>query len=242
MKKETISNPGNERYINEDSFIIIEFPDDSCLAAVADGMGGESCGDIASKIVIEGIEKLFDYKLCSEKSYFLNLFKELHKKITSIAKEKFELQGMGTTLVVAYISKDIVYWANVGDSRLYLYTHGNLVRITSDHNVPGILLKDNAISEEQAFLHPLKNHLLKYLGGRYIEPNKNNEPDIGNFNILKGDRLILCTDGLHSEIRNKQIASILSNSNDLKQTVESLNSAALEAGGKDNITIIVIEI
>ncbi len=235
MENSGFTHPGYKRENNEDNFFTERFPDDSCLMAVADGMGGERAGEVASKIAVQCLEK-FDPGADIE-SGIHDLIIESNLKILEYVEERPELFGMGSTMTIAYATKKKVHWTHVGDSRLYLFQKGRLLCITSDHTIPGILLKENEITEEAARRHPMKNMLLKCLGCKdYCEP------DTGSFRVLPGDVLIICSDGLYGEITSEEMLSILESNWDIDKTVQSLAGAALDSGGSDNVTVVGLRI
>jgi PPM family protein phosphatase len=156
-----------------------------------------------------------------------------------IQKRSFEdpsLEGMGTTLSVVLIRNEKAYWIHVGDTRIYLFRDGRLSQITEDHTVPQLLVKDGEITKEAARVHPLHHVLLNCIG-----PDED-EADQGNFSVTGKDLLMLSSDGLHDALPDADMESILGRETDLKERVNDLVSAALLAGGEDDITVIALEL
>ncbi len=262
-----LTHPGYKRKNNEDHSLIKEFSDSTCLLAVADGMGGQTGGKVASRIAIRSLEN-YDQSLQDAESQLVGLIEAGHSEIFKAVKKNPALSGMGTTLSVAYIRGNLVRWAHVGDSRIYLFRDGDLLPITNDHTVPGMLMKKNRITEEEARKHPMKNLLLRCVGCKKCEP------EAGHFKVKPGDTVFICSDGLYGGISPDAIVSIMKteqswehkfedmmdsiletgevppnvmismiqSNQSLEKKLRALLDAALEAGGSDNITIVGAEI
>lgn len=231
MKTAGQTHQGYRRENNEDNYYIQQFTDGSCLFAVADGMGGEIGGDMASGLAVEALNG------CKRpsgniNSYLIELIRNAHDLVQKKVRDQPEYQGMGSTMVLAYVRKRLLYWAHVGDSRLYLFREGNLMRITQDHTIPGQLLAEGEITEEEAEKHHMRNLLLKCVGCRECDP------DAGTFMMKPGDILLLCSDGLYGDVPGSAIAQILGAGDNLEEQLKALIDAALEAGGSDNITVV----
>lgn len=231
MKIKALTDVGAVRTINEDRHLTKTLADGSCLLAVCDGMGGESSGDVAATMAIEKLKSLPE-KPPPDESILAEALRTIHESIRAEAKNNRARRGMGTTATVAVIREETVYWAHAGDSRLYLFSDGNLRCITQDHNVPGVLLKNGEITPEEARNHPMRNMLLNHLGGRTLKP------DTGRFKCYSGDILLLSSDGLHGEMTTEIISTILSSSEDTGEKLKKLVKAALDAGSHDNITAV----
>lgn len=226
------SHIGYKRKNNEDRFLINKLQKLTILA-VADGMGGHAGGEIASQIVIDAF---IEYKF-SEKTLEQDLKTALEKAQNGIFKkvaENSELDGMGSTLTAAVLYKNMVSWIHVGDSRLYLLHNKEIKQITRDQNFIQDLIDDGTITLEQAKTHPLRNVLDQCVGCDEIEP------DTGAFNLMKDDRILICSDGLTKHLSDLQIKSILAE-NTVWEAGRQLISTALEMGGTDNVTVIVKE-
>ncbi len=229
------THKGRRRHSNEDSLFVRRFSASACLLAVADGMGGEVGGDLASRQAVGALESFVAPKT-DIPARLTDLVSDIHSEVLTTVEAQPELQGMGTTLVLAYIKKPFLYWAHVGDSRLYLFRDGNLIRITEDHTVPGRLLASGEITEEMAREHPMRNLLLRCVGCRRCEPES------GSFAIKATDVVLLCSDGLYGEVASETIVSVLGETKPLMNKCQDLIDAALKAGGADNITVVAVQI
>ena len=230
-----VTRQGKERPNNEDQLLFRQYNNDTVLLAIADGMGGHAAGEVASEIAIDIIKDLDP----NVEDMELHLAKLLQKASLRIQKRAFEdssLEGMGTTLSVVLVRNEKAYWIHVGDTRIYHFRDGRLSQITEDHTVPQLLVKDGEITKEEARLHPLHHVLLNCVG-----PDEY-EADQGSFLVIGKDLLMLSTDGLHDALLDANMESILGRDTDLKERVNDLVSAALLAGGKDDITVITMEL
>ncbi|MBC8466792.1 MAG: serine/threonine-protein phosphatase [Deltaproteobacteria bacterium] len=165
-----------------------------------------------------------------------SLVKEADQAILLEAEENSDLEGMGTTITGAILSDGIAYWVHVGDSRMYLLRDGGLNQVTRDQNWAQFLVDEGEISAEEAQSHVLGNLLDQCVGCGECEP------ETGHLEIRKGDILMLSTDGLHDEVSRDAISRILISRNDIKNKAKTLIDAALEGGGKDNITVVLVEV
>ncbi|MBI5583285.1 MAG: serine/threonine-protein phosphatase [Deltaproteobacteria bacterium] len=231
MEVFSLTHQGFKRADNQDRFFVRSYDSGIWLLAVADGMGGEAAGDQAAQCAIESLE---DFNPVTEDpiAQLLTLYKQASNNIYERVRENNHLSGMGTTLTAAFLKEEKVYWAHVGDSRIYLLTGGVLQRITWDHTLPDTLLKEGDITPEEARNHPAQNMLLQCVGcGRF-------KASTGIFRINKGDLLLLSSDGLHHEVPEKVIQDLLDSGGSLENRLQALVKAALDAGGRDNITVV----
>ena len=212
-----------------------EFDDGTALLGVFDGLGGQTGGEKASERAKESMEE-FNPLSQSLERHLVELMQIANRSILDMVDEVPDLRGMGTTMTIAYVGNGIVTWAHVGDSRLYVFREGKLERVTEDDTIPGLLLAEGEIDQEEARLHPLKNVLFDCLGRGDFEAHA------GWFEIQKKDILLLSTDGLHDEVPEKEMISIFLLKKDLQETLEALVSAALDGGGRDNITVVGAEV
>ena len=234
MRFSAASHLGHKRKNNEDNYFAQQQEDGSLLLAVADGMGGEPGGAEASAFAIAAFSAV-DAKTSLSPPQLTRLAMDGHKAILEHVKENADMKGMGTTLTAALIQGDQFSWVHIGDSRLYRLHNGELRQITRDHRLLWNLVKDRKPDPEELRHHPLWNMLDQCLGGQDIEL------EIGNDRFLPGDCLLLCTDGLHDELALKTIALLLTQEASPAEKAESLVKAALDAGGRDNVTVIVAE-
>ena len=225
---------GLVRKKNEDSFYI---DDKLNLLIIADGVGGHQAGEVASQMAVKIIPAMIKEILKKEdriQDQILEAVYKTHEDIL-IAAEDSLLNGMGTTLVLAFYIDNKIYITHVGDSRAYLVRQNKLELVTEDHSVVFQLLKTGELTQEEAQHHPLKHMITQSLG------NKSHIfPDINCFTWSKGDYLLLCSDGLTDMVEDKKIEEIILLENrDLDAKCEKLLELAKKRGGKDNITIIL---
>ncbi|RLC24198.1 MAG: hypothetical protein DRH93_05270 [Deltaproteobacteria bacterium] len=221
---------------NEDRYLVRQMNDKSLLLAVADGLGGDVSSDFAAEIVkakLAGIQKLTNGK---EKQELEQMVLDMDMIISNKAERSPELEGMATTLVCAILKKDHIHWVNVGDSRLYLLRNKELVQVTQDQTLAKFLIEEGELAPEKAKDHYSYDLLDQCIG--YGEC----EPETATFKVKKGDLLILSTDGLHKMVSKKTILSIVTAKTSIEVKTKALTQAALDSGGKDNITIVLANI
>lgn len=227
------SDIGKVRETNEDSFIC-----KPPLFVVADGMGGHVAGEVASKTAVDTMVKLINARAGSQDAEFLleQAINEANGVVFHLAQQNEEYAGMGTTVTAVYIDGAKVYWGHVGDSRLYLFRDDHAFQITQDHSLVGELLRSGGISEAEALTHPKRNILTRAVGtDEYLSI------DTGSFDWLKGDRLLLCTDGLTNMVPDAEIFKlIIEGGDDRVKVVDCLIDKANDAGGYDNISVILV--
>ncbi len=235
MKAFALTHIGLVRKRNEDRYLIKEMADGSVLLAVADGMGGEVAGDFAAEIVKNKLSSIQPNSKNKEQQLAL-LVEEADRAIMDEVKKDPVLEGMGTTVTGVSVCDGLAHWVHVGDSRLYVVRDHELIQVTKDQNMAQFLQEEGEISAEEARTHPSQNLLDQCVGCGSCEP------ETGWLDIKAGDLLILTTDGLHGEVTTETMASLLTFQTNIETKAKSLIQAALDAGGKDNITIIVAEI
>jgi serine/threonine protein phosphatase PrpC len=241
---------GKYREKNED-YLYAEKP----LFIVADGMGGHRAGEVASRIAVNSFTESF-YQILEEKKpetvnskeafqlthdsikiLLTESIKRANKSVFSQSNQKPEFYRMGTTLTACYIQKEMAYIVHVGDSRLYIKRSGILKPLTSDHTIVGELYRRGELSYEDTFNHPQKNYLTNVVG---IAESIN--PDFQSYKIMPEDILILCSDGLNSMLKDREIAEIIDKSKSTPDIVKNLIKGARAKGGLDNITVIAIKV
>jgi len=236
MKSFYLTDTGMVRSHNEDSLTILKNGNDEYLLAVADGMGGHSAGEVASSIAITHLSKMFtDNFLNLEKVQAVNWLRdtviEINDLIFDYAKKHPESKGMGTTLVVALVTKDYVLFGNIGDSSGFVMKNDKLHKVTYDHTLVNLLLKAGELTEEEAKDHPKKNVLMKALGA-------NNPIDIDIFDCdMDIQSILLCSDGLTTMLDNEQIEKVLLSELSVEDKVIKLIRKSNNRGGNDNISI-----
>jgi serine/threonine protein phosphatase PrpC len=236
-----ISDTGKIRQHNEDAFALLP---ERALFIVSDGMGGHKAGAVASKMVVEGLPPMIEQSPSAiparqTKNISLALrdtIVDLSQQVRQKAESKAEFQGMGATVVLAYLRTSRLYVANMGDSRAYLYRNRKLEQLTEDHSVVSIMVQDGEITAEEAKTHPARSTVLRYMGMEGVV-----YPDVKSIKISDDDRLLLCSDGLWGMVSNEVISETLSRENDPMQACQSLVNAANEAGGRDNITVLIAD-
>ena len=235
MKTAAVTHVGLVKDQNQDQFLIKEFSEDSVLIAVADGAGGTPAGEEASGVVINKLED-FRPDLQSPQEHLVSLMQEADQKIFGVVEKEPDLRGMGSTLTAAFVKGEAVFWAHVGDSRLYLFRDDELTQITEDDTMAGFLLTEGEITREESRVHPGKNFLFDFIGSGEFEE------ETGSFTLRKNDVLLLTTDGLHDRVPEETLVSILRANSDLEKKLDTLVSIALERSGKDNVTVVGVEV
>jgi PPM family protein phosphatase len=226
---------GRMRKNNEDSYLSSQ-----PVAAVADGMGGHSAGEVASAIAIEELAALRDRGPWENETAATDDLKQAilraNRRIREMAARDRKLNGMGTTLVALLEDGDMVHVANVGDSRGYLLRQGELSQVTVDHSLVQELVDDGRLSPEDAERHPQRSVITRALG---IDPEV--EFDLFTYKLQVGDRLLLCSDGLSDVVEPAQIRKVLLRVRSAQRAARELVTVANANGGPDNITVIVVD-
>ncbi len=222
------SHIGLVREVNQDRYLIKRFSEDSVLLAVADGLGGQSRSEVAAALALESLAS-FDSGYGDP---LAELVREADRAIEARAGERADLSEIGTTLTAAVINAGSVQWTHVGDSRLYHLRQGRLDQVSKDQTMAQFLLDEGQIEESELRGHPLRNLLEQSVGGGDVEVAS------GRFGMEPGETVLLCSDGLYSEVTEKRIEALLSSPDKLKDQVDSLIREALSTGGRNNITVV----
>ena len=260
-----ITDAGKVRKSNEDQFLIAELSkrmqvwqtslpepqlqvgeDRAHLFLVADGMGGLSAGERASAIAVAAIEQFtlntFRWFFASDSpgaqkvlAQFQSALSQADAQIVEEAAENPALQGMGTTLTMAFQLGAQLCIVHVGDSRAYMYRDGQLHQLTQDHTLVAEMVRSGAIREEQAANHHLRHVITNVVGG----PNPGVKVEARAFEVRPGDRLLLCSDGLTEMVSNDMIIAALDQDTAPEGAARALLTQANENGGRDNITIVI---
>jgi PPM family protein phosphatase len=241
----SLSDIGCQRENNEDQYAYWEpvadeeFARKGRLAIVADGMGGHEGGQEASRIAVEAIQEVFAETSDADiRSLLLVGFQTAHERILQYAEGHPELHGMGTTATAIVLLDHQLYYAHVGDSRLYMVRGASISRVTHDHSYVGRLVQNGVISAEEAETHPQRHILTAALGaGAEVSPEIPQDP----IELQKGDLLVLCTDGLWSLLSENEIQSIVA-FNEPPEACRALIQLTKDRGGPDNITAQVLRI
>ena len=240
MKVSAKTHIGLVREDNQDNFATGSFEDGTIWSVVCDGMGGAVGGGTASKIAVELISKRIEgcYNRKMKPSSVGNLLESAinlaNIEIFDIAKENAELFGMGTTVVAAIITDDTVYVSHAGDSRAYISSPDELRQITVDHSVVQEMVDRGEITQEEAENHPIRNYITRALG---VENSIT--VDFSYHDFKQDEKLLICTDGFSGFVSHGKIHELLLSDND--DIAEDLVEAAIEGGGRDNITVVTVK-
>ena len=225
------TDTGRQRRDNEDS-AFARAP----VFVVADGMGGAQAGEVASRIAVEAFEQGLPDSGSPEER-LAERVREANQQIYERSRADRGRAGMGTTLTAAYVDDTHVAIAHVGDSRAYLFRDGSLQRLTQDHSLVDELVRRGKLTEEQAAEHPQRSIITRALG-----PEPDVEVDTWTYPARAGDVVLLCSDGLTSMISEERVRAILAEHNNLDEAADALIREANEAGGRDNITVVLFRL
>ncbi|MDD5621865.1 MAG: Stp1/IreP family PP2C-type Ser/Thr phosphatase [Actinomycetota bacterium] len=242
------TNIGKVRKKNEDFF----YAGDN-LFIVADGMGGHNAGEVASRIAVEVFTKNFDRSLKDKiekassakndgltphkiEELLLRSIRTANKEVFDTAVSKSEYYGMGTTFTGCFIHGQKAYIIHVGDSRLYIKRGDEINLLTSDHTIVGELFRRGEMSYDETFDHPQRNYLTRVLGVA-----EDIDPDLSSHKIFKKDIILICSDGLNSMLKDIEISNIINKYKNAGDITKNLIKGAINKGGQDNITVIVIK-
>ena len=238
LKTFSITDIGRKRKVNQDYIYTSEEPVGNLpnVFIVADGMGGHNAGDYASKVTVETM--LAEMQSSFEKNptlIFRRAIEEANEVIRRRAGEDKKLEGMGTTVVVASCMGRFLQVANVGDSRLYVVNR-EIRQITRDHSLVEEMVRMGGLDRADARNHPDKNIITRAVGAE-----DHVEPDFFTVELREGDTVLMCSDGLTNMLEDEEIRMIISGARDLVEKAECLVEAANANGGRDNISVILIE-
>lgn len=235
---------GNYRENNEDAIDVKQFPD-MTLCLVADGMGGQAAGEIASKrateVVPRELKKNLNLQTPQEeaKKIIRKAVVQANEEIIAMGALDRDLRNMGTTVVLAVWRKGgDLYITGVGDSRAYLIRDNQIEQLTVDHSLAQALVEAKTISAEEAREHRFRNVLWKYLGTKEVGEG----PEVKIVGAKPGDLFVLCTDGLTGAVTDDRIMACALENNDVQRMADALGQLALDSGSRDNVSVIVIEI
>ncbi|MBU1387781.1 MAG: protein phosphatase 2C domain-containing protein [Proteobacteria bacterium] len=227
------TNIGIKRKTNQDRYAMTCFTDNTILMAIADGLGGEPGGEIASDYVIEELIQLTgpNYSKAIENQALF--FKKLDQKLCVMTEKNHELSGMATTLISIFIQNNVACWCHSGDSRLYHVRNDRIRQITKDQTLARFLMQEGELTKEQSNDHYSKNVIDQCIGCQDLTP------ETGQIYLESNDMLILATDGLYRSVSEEEIHQVVCKSSELVQVVDVLVNLSLNAGGKDNITVVI---
>jgi len=236
------SDIGKVRTTNQDAYHIGKISTDMAWSVVCDGMGGANGGNVASLVAVGAISANIDRNYNPEKPD-----SSIHSLITTAvinanalvyqkSKQTPDLSGMGTTVVLTVIKNDMAYIAHVDDSRAYHISSGMIRQITKDHTMVQYLIETGELTPEEAKEHP-KKHLIT----RAVGVEENVSVDYNETELKKGDKVLICSDGLSNLVSEDEIMSVVNKNNAVADAIDSLIELANERGGNDNITVVIME-
>ena len=238
MKTFSKTDIGMVREVNQDYVYVSDSPIGKLpnLLIVADGMGGHKAGEFASKFTVEIVkDELAQTTEEAPEAMIRQAITSANQKLLETAQNDSKLEGMGTTLVVATIIEQTLYFANVGDSRLYLL-NDDIKQVSKDHSLVQEMVRLGGIKQEEAKFHPDKNIITRAIGA-----SNKLEIDFYEYRLKKEDVLLMCTDGLSNMVEDEEMLRIVKGSRDVVEAVERLIEKANQNGGSDNIGVIVAQ-
>lgn len=233
-----MTDVGRKREVNQDYVYVTDkpigpFPN---LLAVADGMGGHKAGDFASKYTVTVLRKELEQTSVGRPEEILRgVVATANNMLIEAAAADVKLEGMGTTLVAATVVGNTLYFANVGDSRLYLI-NDKIRQLSKDHSLVEEMVRLGGIKEEEAKNHPDKNIITRAIG---VKPDV--EADVYEYRLKKGDTILMCTDGLSNMVEDEDMFDIVKGARDIVEAVQMLIEKANSNGGRDNIGVVMAE-
>lgn len=245
MEVASLTDVGRVRANNEDSCLYWEpnseeeFQRKGRLAVIADGMGGHEGGQEASRMAVETVREVYDKAFRNEpQDALVEAFAVAHERIQNYAERHPRFHGMGTTCTALAVVGDRLYFAHVGDSRLYLIRGAEISRVTRDHSYVGRLVESGIVRSEDAETHPQRHILTAALGaGSEVAADVSQEA----LRLEEGDNLVLCTDGLWGVVGEQELAAAV-NANPPADSCAAMVELALQRGGPDNITVQVLRV
>jgi serine/threonine protein phosphatase PrpC len=238
-----LTDTGRVRDNNEDTFIAEHTSNGIIIACVIDGVGGYHGGEVAAEIARQEVISQLQRTRSDVISAMTEAFKQASKNIYQRRKEEKELESMAcvATLAVVDIETNLFYYAHVGDTRLYLLRDGSLIKITKDHSFVGFLEDSGRLTESAAMNHPKRNEINKALGFDMAIATDESYIETGQSPFLPGDALLLCSDGLTDLVDKEEMTRIVTQRTTIEQKAVELIEAANRAGGKDNITVVLVQ-
>lgn len=230
-----ISHPGRIRHVNEDSFFV-----GATVFAVADGVGGRQAGDVASVTALGPVAALNDVVFSDADAAIRALSAALessHRQVIRAASAAAERHGMSTTLTALALHDESIVLAHVGDSRAYLLREGHpMMQLTSDHTVVAEMIDAGILRQDETTRHPWRNIVSRAVGaGEHLEVDR-----VGPIDLLPGDRVLLCSDGLTDTLSDGEIVQTVNTVMASDHAVQALIRTANERGGRDNITVVLL--
>lgn len=240
MQIEFQTSVGRKRKNNQDTVGVYRNQNGITLAIVADGMGGHQAGDTASYLAVTGLGEVWEQTMLTQKNdvcdWLIEHIQEENARIFDKGSTHPEMFGMGTTIVSTVILEEELILAHVGDSRAYIVRDSEIKQLTDDHSLVNELIKTGEITAEMAANHPKKNILVRSIG----VPGEV-DVDISSVKCQLNDKILLCSDGLTNMLTNEEIKQVVLKNQPLTSRVNELIEQANEAGGTDNITVLLID-
>jgi PPM family protein phosphatase len=235
LRSGSATDIGRVRTSNQD--VALEGPD---LYAVADGMGGHAGGEVAARLAVDTLRSSFQRQPSVEG--LRRAVAEANRAVWRQSQTESGLRGMGTTLTATALVRDaqgrpVIALANVGDSRAYVYSNGQAVQVTADHSLAEEKVRHGEMTEAEAAVHPHRHILTRALGVA-----SDVDVDLWELSLQHGDRILLCSDGLTNEIADERISETLDTVDDPREAARTLVRAAVEHGGNDNVTVVVLDV
>ena len=235
LRSGSSTDVGRVRSSNQD--VALEEPD---LFAVADGMGGHVGGEVAARVAVDTLRASFRKQPTVEG--LRRAFAEANRDVWRRGQVESGLRGMGTTLTATALVRDpggrqVIALANVGDSRAYVYSRGQVIQITADHSLAEERVRQGEMTEAEAQVHPQRHILTRALG-----VSSDVDVDLWELHLTDGDRILLCSDGLTNEVDDQQIQRVLASTSDPQEAARALVRAAVDHGGNDNVTVVVVDV
>ncbi|WP_054028072.1 Stp1/IreP family PP2C-type Ser/Thr phosphatase [Bacillus sp. FJAT-28004] len=238
------SDIGRVRHVNEDQSWVSQLNNGVTLAIVADGMGGHQAGDVASQRAVDAFRSMLeksaakaDLSLQEGKMLIRQAISQANDAVFELASQNEQYRNMGTTIVAALVKQDNAIIGHVGDSRAYKITEGVITQITTDHTLVNELVKSGQLSAEEAAHHPRRNVLTRAVG-----TDSQVEIDVQAVEWSAQDVLLLCSDGLSNMVSDQEmLQTVTTDQLELDAKADHLISLALQAGGDDNITVVLLQ-
>lgn len=234
MKAYGATHVGRVRAVNQDAYYLPEAGES--FAVVADGMGGHKAGEVASAMAVSEFTRWLRCAPVPTEETVNYAVHEANRIIHRTAQREADKSNMGTTLVSVWVDDEQVIECNVGDSRAYLLRDGSLTQISRDHSLVAELVEEGRITKREAMRHPHKNYITRAVGTSSMV-----QPEIRTLDRKSGDLWLLCSDGMSNYIEDGEIEHILNEQSDRARCVRELIDLALERGGTDNITVVLVD-
>ena len=236
-----VTDVGRIRDSNEDYYLLLP---ERNLYIVSDGMGGHNAGEVASLNAVEGLEKYFTPQRVSTmkenqekiREEMIHAVVEAHKRVAKMGRTKAEYFGMGCTIAVAFISGCLLHTCHAGDSRVYIINRSDITQVTDDHSYVWELVKAGKMTHKEARQSSMKNRITQALGADFPI-----SPEYNECSLNQEDKVLLCSDGLWDMLPDEEIQRIVMEKGTPEETCRRLTEKANEAGGDDNITVVLVE-